>query len=184
MEDNARADVATSDASRIGVMRLFEAYATDVFGYAARRLGPTAGSDVTAEVFRVALARYDTFDPAMGSARGWLFGIASNVIRRHWRTEQRRLRAVGRLSGQREVLFDPLLRIEQRTDASRELDLIVDAVERLDPDDRTLLVLTAWEGLSHAEIADALKIPIGTVKSRLHRIRESLRQLREGVVLP
>jgi RNA polymerase sigma-70 factor (ECF subfamily) len=70
---------------------------------------------------------------------------------------------------------DPLLDTESRLDALNAAEQVAEAVEALDPDDRELLVLIAWERLSSAEVAEVLGIPAGTVRSRLQRIRNQLR---------
>lgn len=156
------------------VRALYEQHAAEVYRYAARRLGDTLAADVTAETFRIAVQRADAFDPSLAHPRAWLYGIASNVIRVHWRTEQRRLRAMEREARRSPVSLDPLLDVERRVDASAELAGVLALVAALPPDDRDLLTLYAWEGLSYAEVAAALDIPVGTVRSRLHRIRQSI----------
>lgn len=157
------------------VAALFEQHCQSVYAYAARRLGPTLAQDIVAETFGIACEQLDRFDPKRGSERAWLFGIASNLIRRHWRTEQRRLAALAR-SGLTTDMSDGVDLVDDQLDAERRLQTLLAAVERLGPDDRDLLVLIAWEGFSNREAADALGIPAGTVGSRLHRIRTTLRQ--------
>jgi DNA-directed RNA polymerase specialized sigma24 family protein len=76
---------------------LFEANGQDLFAYAARRLGPALAEDIVAKTFRSAIEGAGRFDPTVGNERAWLIGIASNLIRRHWRTEQRRLSALVRI---------------------------------------------------------------------------------------
>jgi RNA polymerase sigma-70 factor, ECF subfamily len=73
------------------------------------------------------------------------------------------------------VAGDPLLVVDDGIDAQRRLDHLVDAVGRLAPEDRDLLVMIAWESCSGAEAAEMLGIPAGTVRSRLNRIRSQLR---------
>lgn len=156
------------------VRALYEAHAADVYRYVARRLGDTLAADVTAETFRIAVQKADAFDPSVAHPRAWLYGIATNVIRVHWRTEQRRLRAMEREARRSPSAIDPLLDVEQRVDASAELGVVLALVAALSPEDRDLLTLFAWEGCSYADIATALGIPIGTVRSRLHRIRQAI----------
>jgi len=133
-----------------------------------------SAADVTADVFRIAIERYESFDSGRGHQRAWLLGIAANLIRGHWRTEERRLRAFAREGGAAVPPIDPLLRIEEAVDADAELARVMLAVAALSPEDRDLLTLFAWEECGYAEIAEALDIPVGTVRSRLHRIRHSL----------
>ena len=160
--------------SGAGVRAWYEAYAADVYRYVARRLGDTLAADVTAETFRIAVQRAESFDATAAHPRAWLYGIATNVIRVHWRTEQRRLRAMERDAARTVRTLDPLLDADGRIDAVPELAAVLALVAELSADDRDLLTLTAWEGCSYAETAAALGIPVGTVRSRLHRIRQAI----------
>ena len=157
------------------VRALYERYADDVFRYLARRLGDGLAHDLTAETFRIAIQRASSFDPTVGHPRAWLYGIASNLVRGHWRTEQRRFRAMER-DARRDpsAASDPLLDVDRRLDASTTLAAVLALVADLPPEDRDLLTLFAWEGCSYAEIGEALGIPVGTVRSRLHRIRQTI----------
>src|SRR6266540_2491139 len=113
--------------------------------------------------------RFDFVRPV----RPWLYGIAANLVRHHWRDERRMLRAYARTSSDPVLAddSDALDRVEARA-SRRELAA---ALAELRPRDREILLLHAWAELSDAEIAAALSLPIGTVKSRLHRTRERLR---------
>lgn len=152
----------------------FDEHARSLGSYAARRVGPNLARDVVAETFRIACEQYDQFDPGRGAERAWLFGIATNLIRRHWRTEERRLRIQAQASRIDSTRGDPLLRVDERLDASKHYQRVVDAVAKLDPEDRDLLVLIAWEQMTSREAAAVLGIPAGTVRSRLTRIRTHL----------
>lgn len=160
---------------------LYDEHVDAVYLYVARRLGPELARDVIADVFEAAIAGLNGFDPARGSARAWLFGIATNLMRRHWRTEVRRLRAWERAGAQVGVTGDPLLGVEDRIDATRRVADVMAAIGDLSPDDRDLLLLIAWEGAPYAACAAILDIPVGTVRSRLNRIR---RDLRSAIELP
>lgn len=156
----------------------FDLHVDAVHAYAARRVGAELGRDVVGDTFRIALEQFDRYDPSAGTERMWLFGIATNVLHRHWRTEERRLRALRAASNRATAPFDPLVRAEERIDAGREVDALVDALDALAPADRDVLVLTVWEELSSAEVAAVLGIPAGTVRSRLNRIRRELHAAR------
>lgn len=168
-----------TDAAVADLAVLYEDHVDAIHAYVARRLGRELASEVTAETFRLALDRVDQFDPDRGSPRMWLFGIATNLIRRHWRTEQRRLRAMARAANsedREDPAIDPgLERVVEQLDADAELRAVLEAVADLEENDRALLVLLAWEECSHEEIARVLDIPTGTVRSRLHWIRRELR---------
>jgi RNA polymerase sigma factor (sigma-70 family) len=161
-------------ASGADVRRMYERHSDDVYRYIARRLGADLAADLTADTFRIALQRSEAFDPAAGHERAWLYGIASNLIRGQWRTERRRLHAMQRAGSRAETAIDPLLDADGRVDAAPALAAVLALVADLAPDDRDLLTLTAWEGCSYAEAAAALGIPVGTVRSRLHRIRQAI----------
>jgi RNA polymerase sigma-70 factor (ECF subfamily) len=137
-----------------------------------RRVGVAAADDLAAETFATAYARWPTFDPSR-PVRPWLYGIASNLMRHQWRRERRQLRAYAR-SGLDPVLVDDLDESVSRADASARYPKVAAALAELRPSDREILLLNAWAELSDAEIADALSLPVGTVKSRLHRTREQL----------
>ena len=161
------------------VSQWYDDHGEAIFTYVARRLGPEHARDVTADVFRSALEGQRRYDPVKGTALSWLYGIATNLIRRHWRTEQRRLRALDRLTDVEETVAgsaDGVQRSIEQLDARRHLRSLLAVVETLPPPDRDLLILVAWEEKSHAEVGEILGIPTGTVASRLHRIRTQLRQ--------
>jgi RNA polymerase sigma-70 factor (ECF subfamily) len=154
--------------------RLFDEHVDAVYGYVARRLGPETAADLVGDVFEIALAQPDRYDAARGTERAWLFGIATNLIRRHWRTEQRRLRAWYRAGNRPTIPGDPLLDVAERIDASADAVRVMAAVGDLSQEDRDLLLLVAWEDTPYKVCAEILGIPIGTVRSRLHRIRREL----------
>lgn len=153
----------------------FDVHVDTIHRYVARRAGDDVALDVTAESFRVALEQFGRFDPSRGDERAWLYGIATNLLRRHWRTEQRRLRTQLHAEARTTVPGDPLVAVDDRVDAERDVERVLDAIDRLDSDDRDLVVLAAWEHLSSGEIAQALGVPASTIRSRLRRIRVQLR---------
>jgi RNA polymerase sigma-70 factor (ECF subfamily) len=158
------------------VRQLYVAHARDLHAYASRRVGREEAADVVAETFRIAIEAGDRFDPGLGSKRAWLFGIATNVMRTHHRTERRRLAALARQGAPETVAIDPLLVAGPRVDAERELSQVLEAVAALDIADYELLVLVAWERMPLSEVGEVLGIPAGTARSRLHRIRRTLEQ--------
>mgnify|MGYP003331228990 CR=1 FL=1 len=160
----------------------FDQHSDTIHAYVSRRAGHDVASDVTAATFRVALEQIDQFDPRVAGERAWLYGIASNLLRRHWREERRRLRAYERHANVvRGEAIDPLVPIDDRVDAERRFLRLAGAIERLDPVDRDLLFLVAWERCTSAEVAAALELTASTVRRRLQRIRTELRRA-EGTV--
>ena len=148
----------------------FEAEFASLHRYLARRLGQ--------ETFAVAFRSWDRLDPGR-PVRPWLYGIAANLVRHHWRKERRMLRAYAR-SGADPVFADEDAAAE-RADADARHRELATALAGLRRDEREILLLHAWAELTDAEIADALDVPVGTVKSRLSRTREKLRNQLTGV---
>lgn len=166
MTDSDAAQV-TSSVERPGAFAaVFDRHARVVHAYLARRLGPDAADDATAETFRVAFERRASFDPLRGEVRPWLLGIATNLVRRHARDEERRLRALGRVAADG-ASPEPSLPAAPEVGA---------ALAALEEGDRDVVLLIAWEDLSYDQVAAALGIPVGTVRSRLHRARRQLRE--------
>ena len=131
--------------------------------FAGRRVGRDQADEVASETFTRAFASRRSFRPVHEDARPWLLGIATNVLRGHWRTEQRRLAGLGRLEGDAAgESTDPLA-----------IDLL-DALASLPEADREVLFLLAWADLTYEQIAAALDVPLGTVRSRINRLRRKL----------
>jgi RNA polymerase sigma factor (sigma-70 family) len=157
---------------RVSFDAVFAAEFAPLYRYLARRVGPDRAEDLAAATFATAYANWGRFDPAR-HVRPWLYGIASNLVRHHWREERRMLRAYARtgvdpVSGEEDEVVD-------RVDARLRRRELAAALAELRPQEREILLLHAWAEMRDAEIAAALSLPLGTVKSRLHRTRERLR---------
>ncbi|MGW2472814.1 RNA polymerase sigma factor [Streptomyces sp. NPDC001665] len=147
-------------------------------GYLVRR-APSAADDLLSEVWLQAYAHRATFDAGRGSARGWLFGVARNVLSRHRQTAAR---AAAREEQQPDaVTADPWQAVDQRLDAASVAPELRRRLAELPSAERELLLLVAWEQLTPAEAAAAIGIPAGTARSRLHRARA---RLRDGLAGP
>jgi RNA polymerase sigma factor (sigma-70 family) len=166
---------ARSDPEAFG--SIFERHFDAVHAYLVRRVG-RIGDDLTAQTFVKAFEARASYDLSHSSARPWLFGIATNLLRRHWRTERRELRAFARLG--RDPLRDEFELANERLDALAAGPILARALLALSPGDREALLLFAWAEQSYSDIAQALDIPIGTVRSRLSRARARMRELLEA----
>jgi RNA polymerase sigma factor (sigma-70 family) len=162
-------------ADRRAFERCFEEQFADVHCFIARRVGTALADDLAAETFATAFRRRHDFDPSVGSPRAWLFGIASNLLRNHWRAEQHQLELDARLAADIERRHTPSLS-DDRLSASLIAPRIAAALADIVVEQREVLLLHAWAELSHEEIASALGIPAGTVRSRLSRARMALRE--------
>jgi RNA polymerase sigma factor (sigma-70 family) len=153
---------------------VFERHFVAVHRYLTRRVGMQLADDLAAETFATALRARHGYAQKWLDARPWLFGIATHLLRAHWRTEGRRLSAIARM--ERENLADGVADVGvARADAESTRPRLASALLSLDPNQRDVILLAAWADLSFDEIGHALGIPPGTVRSRLHRARVSLR---------
>jgi RNA polymerase sigma-70 factor (ECF subfamily) len=159
---------------------IFDRHGSALLRFLARRVDPSDAEDLLGEVFRIAFERRSTFEQDRDSARPWLYGIAANVVAKHHRSEARRLRAIARASAERGLADDPAERAVAAADAGVRWTRVIDAIGTLPAGERQVLLLFAWEELSYDEIALALGIPVGTVRSRLSRGRARLAELAEG----
>ncbi len=154
---------------------VFDRHADPVRRFVTRRLGAMRADDVVSEVFRVAFERRASFDMSVASALPWLYGIAGNLVRREHRSHARRLAALERADGRRDVVGDPLLDAAARLDAGDDRAMLVEALLALGEDEREILLLVAWEQLTPTEAAAVLGIPAATARARLHRARTHVR---------
>jgi|SRR5271165_1486555 len=166
-------ELSRSEPEQFG--RIFEAYFAQVHSYVARRLGPDAADDIAAATFETAFAKRLGFDPAQGSVRAWLLGIATRHISRRRRDEARRYRALERLpvpvpaAGLEEQVASKVI-------AEAGLRQLAGVLAGMSQGDRDVLLLVALAELPLADVSYALGIPYGTVGSRLNRARRLIRQ--------
>jgi RNA polymerase sigma-70 factor (ECF subfamily) len=154
---------------------VFEEHYAAIHAYLRRRVGVVDADDLAAETFVRAYQRRASFEGARGNVAPWLFGIASNLLQHHWRRERRQLRAYARTG------VDPLAlpdsdASDDRLDAQRSGPAIARALAALPGVERDVLALHVWADLSHAEIAAALGVAEGTIRSRLYRARKRMRE--------
>ncbi len=159
---------------------VYQRYADRIYGYCFRRTASwSTAQDLTSVVFLEAWRRRGdvAFDDD-GSVIAWLFGVANNVVRNSRRSLRRHQLALQRLP-------DPVVEPDFADEAAARLDdekrmaRVLAALARLSDSDREVLALSAWSGLDQRQIAEALGVPVGTVKSRLSRARDRLRTLSE-----
>jgi len=160
--------------------RLYDEHVDAIYAYAARRVGPQAGVEVVENVFEHAL-RQDAQRPAhTGTDLGWLLAMATAFLRRHSETECRRLRdwQPPTRSTSRVIprVTDPLLAETVEDGGTVTTARVMAAAAELEPTERDLLFLIAWEGCSSSLAAVATGIPQSEVRSRLNAIRKEIRR--------
>jgi RNA polymerase sigma factor (sigma-70 family) len=168
--------IIRSRADPMVFAEIFDRHHDGLYRYLRRRLGPAAAADVAAEVFLTAFARRGAYRPAGDSARPWLFGIAHNLLRNQSRRERQQWLAYARhgvMPDADPAADDAFARVEERAD--RSAAGLALALARLRAGDRDVLLMFAWADMSYADISSALRIPVGTVRSRLNRARRQLR---------
>ncbi|MQY13469.1 ECF RNA polymerase sigma factor SigR [Streptomyces sp. RB5] len=148
---------------------LVRRHSVALHGYLVRR-APLAADDLLGEVWLQAYARRRTYDAGRGPARAWLFGVARNVLARHW---ERAAREPSGMTPSADA--DPWQAVDRRLDAAAVGPELRRRIAALPAVERELLLLVAWEQLSPAEAAAVVGVPPGTARSRLHRARTRLR---------
>lgn len=150
---------------------LYERHARVVHRYASRRLDAAAADDIMSETFLVAFDRRSSFDLGVDDARPWLLGIATRLIRKSRRIEARMWRSLQTSTSAQDHALDDAA---DRIDARRAVGELARRIGALSAPDRDTLLLSAWGDLDYAGVAHALGVPVGTVKSRMNRIRRLL----------
>ncbi|MFB7545220.1 RNA polymerase sigma factor [Streptomyces zaomyceticus] len=177
MNIDLRARIRDGDPSAFA--ELFDSYARSVYNHAFRLTGDwSVAEDVMATTFMEAWRLREKVDPEGGSVRPWLLGVATNVARNHCRGNRRyRAAAVAyAASGPAEASVpDHASEVAGRIDDRRRIAATLRALGTLRRTEREVLVLCLWEGLAYTEVAQALRVPVGTVRSRLSRARTKLR---------
>jgi RNA polymerase sigma factor (sigma-70 family) len=180
---------APSDASVIAISlaepdrfaEIFDRHFATVFRFAERRVGRDEAAEVASETFARAFAKRGSFRPEAVDALPWLLGIASKLILHERRRFARYLAAVDRTSAEIRTadLEADLGAADRRLDAPADWARVRAALLTLADTDRELLLLVTWDELSYEEAAAVLGLPLGTVRSKLHRAKERLRELLE-----
>lgn len=153
---------------------LFDRHYDHVWRYVCRRCGATVADELASEVFVRALAGRSALGQGEINVRAWLYGIATNLLREHSRSEARRWRAYAR-AAQPTATLGGLDDVEGRVDAAERGPAVARALSGLQTADRETLLLLALTELDYAGIAIATGVPVGTVRSRLHRARRRVR---------
>ncbi|KAB2351855.1 RNA polymerase sigma factor [Actinomadura rudentiformis] len=173
--DSADADlIERSRTDPEAFAALFDRYSGMLYRYVSRRLGPEVAEDLVGETFLIAFSRRARYDLSYADARPWLFGIISKLVSRHHRSEAARYRALQRSPVDGHV-EGPADRVAAGVTATASRPLLAEALAGLPRRDRDVLLLVAWGDLAYEEVAQALGIPVGTVRSRLNRARRKVR---------
>lgn len=157
--------------------RVFDRHHAVIHRFLRARAGLEAADDLASEVFTTAFRRRAAYDTRWPDARPWLFGIAVNLLRAHRQSEERRLRAYARAGAEPASNPGELDGHVEAFDRQGDISL---ALLSLSERDRDLILLLAWGDLSYEQLGMALEIPVGTVRSRISRVRALLRERLEA----
>lgn len=162
--------IAESLADSEVFVAIYDRHAKRIHSYMHRRFPGALAEDLAAETFATAFACRAGYDVSRPDAAPWLFGIAGNVASHHWREEAVRLRSLARLEADKS-------RVAEGADAAgpQLTETTAGALLALSAEHREAICLLAWGELTYEEIAVALEVPVGTVRSRIARAREGLK---------
>ena len=159
-----------------GFRTLYERHYRSVLAYVLRRCRDDSDAhDALSETFLVAWRRFDRLPEGDHASLLWLYGVARRVLANQRRGTRRRQELSSRL----QALPRPIVEFEADTAARAEAEAVLAAMASLRTRDREILLLSAWEGLSHAEIATVLGCSENASAIRLHRARQRLSQASE-----
>jgi RNA polymerase sigma factor (sigma-70 family) len=170
-----RGRIRAGDPAAFG--RLFDEHSRAVYNHAFRLNGDwSLADDITALTFLEAWRLRAKVQPDGGSLRPWLLGIATNVARNTTRAARRHAAATARMPSVSEVP-DFAEDLVTRIDDAHRLRAVHEALGKLSPGEQDVFALCVWAGLDYAAAAQALRLPVGTVRSRLSRARRKLQNL-------
>jgi RNA polymerase sigma-70 factor (ECF subfamily) len=153
--------------------QIFDRHFRAVHTYLHRRAGRDLADDLAAETFALAFERRASCR-ATTTILPWLYGIATNLLRQRWRAERRQLRAYARGGVDLWAAYEGAT--VAPVDASPLDPRLAGALAAMRPRERDALLLYALADLSYEEIASALEVPVGTVRTWLHRARLTARR--------
>jgi RNA polymerase sigma-70 factor, ECF subfamily len=158
----------SADGDRDAFEILYRRYSRPVFGLALRRLGDRGrAEDAVQETFASIWRAARSYKPERGPGAPWLYAVARNAI-----TDRGRARAEPPTEVPEQASSDP--GPAERAESGWTAWRVHRALEELSPNERTVIELAYWSGLSQSEIAEFMNIPLGTVKTRtraaLHRL--------------
>jgi RNA polymerase sigma-70 factor (ECF subfamily) len=178
---------AATDAALVGRLAhgdlvalgaLYDRYARDIYAVAAHALGRGAAEEVVQDVFIRVWQRAPQFDAGRGSGGAWIMAIARHRIVDELRRRGRRGAAVDTIDELLAGAEDPDADVEEQASAHEEREHILEALRELPEEQRRVIVLAYFGGLTQSEIAQELGCPLGTVKKRtrlaLQKLRASL----------
>ncbi|MEU0845313.1 RNA polymerase sigma factor [Streptomyces sp. NPDC005962] len=177
MTEGLRERIRAGD--REAFAELYAEHARSVYNHAFRLTGDwSVAEEVMGDTFLDAWRGRGQLEPGDGSLKPWLLGVATNKARNAKRGIGRRLAFLARRPAP-DPVADFAEEAAGRIDDARQLAAVREVYGRLRRAEQEVLALCVWSGLDYAQAAEAMGIPVGTVRSRLSRARTRLRKLAE-----
>ena len=155
----------TTDQSDRAFERIYKRHSLAILGYCVRRAGQDAAADACSETFLVVWRRFDRIPPEPETLP-YLYGVAARVLSNQRRSLRRRTRLDSKLANLGiAVVPDPAVIVAHRAQDAQ----VVEAVRRLSPKDREIVMLYTWEDLSRETIAEMMGMTKTAVDQRIHR---------------
>jgi RNA polymerase sigma-70 factor (ECF subfamily) len=171
-DDAAAIRASVSDPERFSI--LVRRHAPAIQRYVIRRIGREQAEDVVAETFLTAFRQRAGYRDDGRDCLPWLYGIATRLVHRHWRTEIKQLRVLARTGA--DPVTEPFTeRVDAEVTAGAAKRRLAAALAKLPASQRDALLLLVWADLTYEQIAKATGVPLGTVQSRISRARRQLR---------
>ncbi len=163
-----------SEGDRKAFLALYDRHAAKVFGLGLRVIGdPMTAEEVTQDAFLRLWTRADTYNPDRGKLSSWLLTITRRLAIDQFRLEARRPLTWNPSNPENamEKIPDPASQSEESRWATLRF-----ALDRLPAEQRSVIELSFYHGMSHSQIADYQSTPLGTVKTRVRLGMEKLRR--------
>jgi RNA polymerase sigma-70 factor (ECF subfamily) len=161
---------------------LMRKYQNSVYNLCRKMVrNPEEARDLSQEAFVKTFATLERYNPVYAFS-SWLYKITANLCIDHIRKQRMKMLSIddpveGEEGSITRDLQDPGQRPDEASEQSELQGRIRDAIEKLPEHYRTILIMRHQQQLSYEEIAAALSIPLGTVKARIHRAREGLKEI-------
>ena len=170
--------VRVANADRDAFEVLYHRYVRSIFGLALRRLRDRGqAEEVTQEAFAAVWRSAESYRPERGSAGGWLYTVARNAVLDRLRRNSR-----AATSAELPEMASPEGGPDEQAEQAYTAWRVHRALEKLNPNEREVIELAYWSGLSQSEVATVLGQPLGTVKTRTRRALARLAEVLEGDV--
>lgn len=170
-DEDIMIQVKSGDIDKLSI--LFEKYHTKLYNHFLRHTyNKDLSEDLTQNLFLRILKYRQSYNDQF-SFRTWMYQIARNIIARHY--EQQKLKYDNNISAAE--IKSNLLSTEEEVDKNERYELLYMAMNKLNSQDRELLMLSRFEGLKYHEIAEVTDLSVANIKVKIHRAMHKLKEM-------